>query len=201
MNDKASSFGGVATRRAHNTTMAACYVAGCDDTKAHAPVKRLWHPGDVPGGSATAPTKTPPCAALGAKNAKRRCRHNAAPNVGERGRTAPNRATPEGPKCRAWWHFRRHCRPPLSFYCVLGIPGRIRLLFSTLWASQGEFVCYLRHSGHPKANSFAICGALDVLGRARSLHAAFQSHVFRRCLTGAALRYCHCGGVGEATWI
>ena len=55
--------------------------------------------------------------------------------------------------------------------------------------------------GHPRANSLAIYGTLGIPRRVRSLYAAFRSHVFRRCLTGATLRYCYCGGVGEATWI
>ena len=29
--------------------------------------------------------------------------------------------------------------------------------FIVFWASQGEFASYLRHSGHPKTNSLAVC--------------------------------------------
>ena len=136
-----------------------------------------------PGGSATAPPKTPPCAALGAKNAKRRCRHNAAANGVERRRTGANGGAPESPKCRTWRHFRRHCRRPLAFYCVLGIPGRIRSLFTALWASQGEFARYLRHSGHLKANSLAIYGILGIASRICLLFTAFWASQgeFARC--------------------
>ena len=40
----------------------------------------------------------------------------------------------------------------------LGIPGRIRSLFTAVWASQGEFARHLRHSGHPRASSLAARG-------------------------------------------
>ena len=110
--------------------------------------------------------------------------------------SAPLPPTPRVLRC--FGHPRANS---IAIYGILGIARRIRLLFTAPWASQSEFACDLLYSWHHKANSLAIYGTLGVPGRVRSLYAAFRSHVFRRCLTGAALRYCHCGGVGEATWI
>ena len=119
----------------------------------------------VPGGSATASPKTPPCAALGAKNAKRRCRHNTGSNGVERshpgGPEMPYVAAfsaPLPPTPRVLQRLGHPMANLLTIYGALGIPGRIRSLFTALWASQDEFARYLRHSGHPRASSLAVRG-------------------------------------------
>ena len=91
-------------------------------------------------------------------------RRRTAPNGVERGRTAP----PENAESAV-----KNSIFGANAADTFGTTAADPLRFTVFWTSQGEFHRYLRHSGHPKANSLAIYDTLGISGRIRSRFTVF----------------------------